>query len=208
MFPYGEIIEFLCLLSALYFLRGQDRALWTYMKIYLAFVLLLELSSVWLHRTGLSIGWLYHISLPIQTLFPGFVLYQHLNGKFFKRTFEAAALVFLLVFASGIWNSGLRYSFATDMVGSILLVYAAGAFFYDLLQSEETVRLLRYPPYWLAAGILLFNSGSIVCTVFAQIMGTLYLGSIPLWNLLFTVLTLILCLCWVNAFRCQHRAYS
>ncbi|RYY38216.1 MAG: hypothetical protein EOO08_15460 [Chitinophagaceae bacterium] len=206
MFPYGQIIEALCLVAALFFLRREKRALWQAFKIYLAFVLLLELLGAYLSHNKTPNGWLYSIALPIQTLFPGYVLYSFVNSGLLRRLFWMAAAAFGAIYLFGLWQSHFNYAFTSDLASSIFLMLTAGAFYYDLLQREETVQLGRFAPYWLATGILLFNCGSIVVGIFAQNMGSLYIGHVSVWGLLFTTLTLIMNVCWINAFRWHYRA--
>ncbi|RYZ47753.1 MAG: hypothetical protein EOP49_20435 [Sphingobacteriales bacterium] len=206
MFPYGQIIEAACLLAALFFLRGEKRALWQAFKVYLAFVLVLELVGAYLSHNRIPNGWLYKLALPIQTLFPGYVLYSFLTERLLQRLFWMGAAAFAAVYIFSLWQSHLKYSFICDLASSIFLVLTAGSFYYDLLQRDETVNLGRFAPYWLATGILLFNCGSIVVGIFAENMGSLYIGKVSVWGLLFTALTLILSLCWSNAFRWHYRA--
>lgn len=129
---------------------------------YLLFVVIVELIGRYYSREiHKSNAWLYNISVPIEYLFYSFLFLVHYNNPNFKTIAKVFILlfpVFAIINFLFIQNTE-RFNTNFLKVGSFFMIVFSCLYFTDLLRIEKIINPLKQPLFWIASGLLLFNSG-------------------------------------------------
>jgi hypothetical protein len=104
---------------------------------------------------------LYHFYLPFEYAVLAFIYYKAISKSWKKKLFLISIPVFwalhlfLSLFIQKI-DGGNSYAI---MVSLILIVTLSLSYYFELLQKEGTVSLVRDPLFWISTGNLIFYSG-------------------------------------------------
>lgn len=203
------MIELICFNVALYFLKKDKAMPWRVFPWFILTVALLD-GTGWAldYIFKVSNQWLYNITLVIFVLFITWLFYHIYRSLFNSGPVLTALLAaFFITFTIESFDKALaRFNNVTFMITGAIFVIASCAYYYLLLKSDKIVMLLKHPEFWLVTGIFLFYFGNTTPVIFfKEIMGYEVVHGVPLWELIFPVLNLILYGCWAYAFRCRYR---
>ncbi|GAA4453962.1 hypothetical protein GCM10023092_15160 [Rurimicrobium arvi] len=116
-----------------------------------------------LHRPNF---FLYNIYVPIEFGFYSLQIVLVLKANSRKRLILTSLLTGLLF---SVWNiafgKGLNNGYNTDtnILLSLLLIFASLVYLYDLLTYSEHIETpIREPMFWIVAGLLFFNFGCLI----------------------------------------------
>lgn len=209
MFPSTLLIEFLCLLAAIIFLKTDELA-WRSFIFFMLFIVLVD-GTGW----GMAVffnmknHWLYNIQLLVETCYTFWLI-----NKIFTRTFSShpvflkasVAVFFVSYLIENSLSHFLQYSSISSSLSSVLLIALCCCYFYLLLKKENETDLLKNPDFWIMAGVFLFYFSSLAANLFFQeLMSINIIKNIPLRYYIFTVLNILLYGSWFIAFKCRHQ---
>jgi len=169
--PIHIYFEIAALLTSIIFWYKLRHSKLCWLLPYLIFIVAIELSGRYI-RTELHQpnAWLYNISVPIEFLFYGLIFYLHYN----RNSFIQLTKFFLILFAifalcNILFIQGFQ-KFNTNIlkVGNFSMIILGCLYFTELLSRNERVNFLREPMFWLATGILLFNTGEFFYSLFSD----------------------------------------
>lgn len=175
MFTLGihHYIEITALLTSVICWRKIKDSPLRWFVPYLAFIVFVELFGKYLASVKHTPNaWLYNLSVPIEYLFFGLLIWSALKKLLYKRIVLALLNLFLfyvcyeLVLGNGIkiFNAGFLQA------GSGLMVLFSCLFFWELFERPTEVSLLRLPMFWIVAGLFLFNLGEFSYNLFANLL--------------------------------------
>lgn len=175
MFTLGihHYIEIIALLTSIICWRKIKDSSLRWFVPYLVFIVFTELYGKYLASIKHSSNaWLYNLSVPVEYLFFGLLIWSGLKKHLFKETVFILLILFfiyvcyVLILGNGItvFNAGFL------QVGSGLMVLFSCLFFWELFERPTEVSLLRYPMFWIVAGLFLFNLGEFSYNLFANLL--------------------------------------
>ncbi|MDO6433003.1 hypothetical protein Q4E93_20515 [Flavitalea sp. BT771] len=209
MFPSTLLIELICFLAAVRYLRKDKDIHWYALIWFMLATTLLDgagwVIAVFFKRHN---HWVYNIEQPVEVFFIGWLFYKLYTGSFHKTLWlSAAAVLYTFIFLS----EGYLYNYEiyidlSDSLAAVIFVIASGLFFFQLLQAESFVDLTTHPPFWLVTGIFLFYFVSTAINIFfTELMEINIAKGIYLRYIILTVLNGILYGSWIIAFRWKYR---
>jgi hypothetical protein len=210
MLPTSVLIELIAFVCSLYFLRKSKVGYWRAFLWFIGIVLAVEIAG-WTMAVvlGQSNHWLYNIELIGEALFFWWVIKKVFLSLSMRsqRWIDIALVVFLTVY---VWETRTnRFKFYNEnasLVESILLVIAAGTYYFLLLKQPAYENLYHHGEFWIITGIFFFYFGSTTADLFfEELMNINIVEKIPLRYFIFTLLNIILYGCWVYAFKCRYR---
>lgn len=128
---------------------------------FLIFIVCVELTGRYSRRVlGITNGWLYNLSIPIEYLFFTFIfcrMYSRIAYRFLTMWFLILFSIFIVI---NIMVNGLA-EFHTNVlqVGSFFMIVFSVLYFINLYQDAEMEIVWRQPMFWIAAGVFIFNMG-------------------------------------------------
>lgn len=209
MFPAIIVIEVSCFATALFFLKNTGNVVWTTIKWFILFAVLVEAS---LSFTGKILhwhnGWIINLYTPINFFIVSWSVYRlSPYNKINLAFFIAANFIFLLFFLLEIFTKGFfAYSALSSVLSDCLLFIICNRFFYLLLKQDEWIEIQKHAAFWFVTGLFLFNFCSTVADIFDEQLNDLYIFStVSLRYVLYIVFNLILYSCWSFAFICRYQ---
>jgi hypothetical protein len=107
----------------------------------------------------------------IEVFFFGIYFYQIVEKNFAKKTILFLIISTLIIITWSHWFSGREYnrldSFSLS-IENLSLIAMSLIFFYQLLNNLNIQNILKYPDFWISAGILLYFSGAFFSFIFAE----------------------------------------
>jgi len=153
-------------------------------------------------------AWLYNISVPIEYLFFAFLFGLNYQTKLFRRV----AFIFLpLFFVFALSNMAFIQGFVkfnTNILkaGSFFMIVFSCLYFTELLRQERHIALLKEPMFWVATGVLLFNTGDFCYAIFSDYLIQHHFDRTrKLFKLINNKLVWVLYTCLIISFLCTKR---
>jgi hypothetical protein len=182
-------------------------------RIYIFFSLLFDFISFFLDFFAIprNVGArIENISLNIFLLTEfsllNYFLLNNISGKGKKITVTVICFIFLIYFSSYWLNSKVAlYHFVPQIavIESICLIIPSLLFFFDLFDYSKNLKLNNYAPFWIATGVLFYNSCSIPLFLlfpYFQTTMPIYLNTAFALNyILYTFLFIL----FIRAFLCK-----
>jgi hypothetical protein len=114
-------------------------------------------------------AWLYNYSIPVEYLFYATLFYLYHKKKSFKRISLGFMILFIVFVGINFLIQG-HQKMNTNMlkVGSFCMIVLCCLVFMELLSSDKTVNYLKEPIFWIATGVLIFNTGEFLYTLFTD----------------------------------------
>lgn len=213
LFPFGQIVEIICLFFAFRFLSGKSDSFWPYFKWFMLLTCAVEVygyvSLIFsLGNKAISNHWMYNSYLLVEMVFKFYILYK-ICRNYFKSEFISIPflIVFFVVYVlEGIENGFAKYNYISNSIASVGILICCCLYFYQFLKKEEYVDIYRHAPFWIIVGLFFFYLGSTACNVFFKILSQIWEQQhIPIRYIIFTLLTIVLYSCWSYAFLCKYR---
>jgi hypothetical protein len=176
MFPldpsmYIELAALLC--SLLFFKNIRSTAL-QWLPLFLGFICCIEFAAKYmrsvLHKPNTM---LFNISIPIEYLVYGLLLYAFMHSKLLERiTIAAVVIVVSFALINILFIQPYYYLLATNTLklGSFVMIILSGLALVDVFMLELNIALERQPIFWLSIGLLFFNVGEFVYFSFLNTM--------------------------------------
>ena len=203
------VIEIICSVIALIFLRSQSRSVWVLLKWFMVFTTLVEILafiiSAVFHKYNL---WLYSLYLPFNFIILYWSLYKVTPyHKHNKTLLLIGIIVFCISYFTEILINGIfLYTINSDTVSTVFMFISCNWFFYLLLQKDEWVYISRHAAFWFVTGLFLFSFCTVVTDLFDSELNDLFIAKkLPLRTLLYIGFNLILYGCWSYAFICKYQ---
>jgi len=168
--PLHMYFEIAALLVCLLFWKRIDN---TRLKWFLPFMILIvsvELTGRYFKK---ELGkneynqMLYNISIPIEYQFYAYIFLLHYRTVLFKKVIRIFFIAFsTFVLLNILFIQGFR-EHNTNIVkaGTLLMIVFSCFYFSDLINEEGEKHLFRYPMFWIATGVLLFNAGEFLFSI-------------------------------------------
>jgi uncharacterized membrane protein YfcA len=207
--PITVVEEIVCLSFSVVYLKNRKAGWWRNFIWFMLVTVLIEIAG-WilsLYFPRKYNHWLYNIEMIIEVLFVTWVFYKILQPLFNSKPWLIAGLAVLFISygVECVSRKFLTYNAFTDDLAAVFFVIASGAYFYFLLKSEEYVKLLEHPQFWVVAGIFFFYFGSTAVNLFFDdLMNVNIVRGFPVRLIIFPVVNAILYGCWSYSFRCRY----
>lgn len=163
MFPLSlyNYFELLALICSMLFWKNIRRTPLQWFVPYLLFIVMVELLGRYM-RTEIKVSnaWLYNISVPVEYLFFVFVFFSFFRnsiGRWFSVGFLVAFTGYVVAFL--LINGITDFNRNVLVIGSLSLIVVSFLYLIELYNSPGIIHLGRYPAFWIAIGVLLFNAG-------------------------------------------------
>jgi len=197
-------IEILCFFIALICLRKDHDRTWNYFSLFLLITCFAELSGIYLKRNHHSHNaWVYNILMVFEA---GFVNMMYLN--IFKRTFKAriiilsGIIIFAVLYIIELLKHGFfEYNDLSYTVMSVTLVVYALFYYYQLMSSDDYIRIGYSSEFWWVTGGLFYYFGETACDLFYDKLQAVYVTpSHTLTYYIYKILNILLYGCWSYSF--------
>jgi hypothetical protein len=178
------------------------------MKVFswmLFFTIVAELIANWQASNGQNNLRTYNISTSLWAMMAAYIFYEIILFKKVKRVIRIFWVSYpLLIFLN------IRYLQRADTlltntyaIGSLMIVFLAIAYFYELFHRPQSINLLRTSEFWICSGLLFYNATSLPFLVMINVVNSekaspmifLYFIIISLSNILQYPLFIIAFLC-------------
>ncbi len=209
MFPTSLLIEIICLVYAVLYLRHPKVGYWRMFIPFMIFIAITEgagwsmgalfkIKNHWLYNIE-QLGEIYFFTWMFREVFRPCQRIRYILGIVF--------VTLILVFAvESVKTKIIDYNSQSNLVFSVYLIVCCGVFYYMLLSQVKYENLMKHPEFWLVSGVFVFYFSSTAVTVFFEELLAINLSiGIPLRYFIFTGLNAILYGCWCYAFRCRQR---
>ena len=155
------IVEFLALLTAIYYWRETRHTKLHYLVFFLMFICCIEIISLILINNNMraETKWVYIISVPVEFSFYLFLIYLH--GESFSKKASCIFLVFfnLANIVGLLAQSAYKGSNISILLGDICVALAVCFYLVNLFNKETDVPLFHNYFFWIASVLLLFCLG-------------------------------------------------
>jgi hypothetical protein len=214
MFPlpihiYFEVAAFLTSVITWYKLR-HTKLRW--FLPYLFFIVLVELTGRYIKKElNQNNAWLYNMSVPIEYLFYTFIFCIHYRTKWFRQLAEMFIIGFFLYASITFLAKGITGTFHSSFLlyGSLFMLLFGCLYFYEILNTDEKLILLKEPIFWVASGIFLFNAGEFFYNLFFNLLRENKLDNqLKLFSSINNKLIWVLFTCFSIAFIWISRRYK
>ncbi len=208
LLPYSQIIEWVCLITSILFLRSAKPKYWRVFIIYLLITVIVEDWAYYIahYARHLSNHWLYNIFLVIYASFHLWVFSKIINLPNINKI-----CLSLLVVIGGfyVWewnNQGLENLFyRSNTVFGISVTLLSIYYYYSLFKQDTYIEILKDPAFWFVTGCLIFYATSTgVNAFFLQILN----GNHKIRYFVLTFLNLFMYSCWMKSFLCLYKNKS
>jgi hypothetical protein len=210
MFPLSINLyfEMAALLTSVICIPALRKTKLRWFPIFLLFIVTLELYGRYLSKTlKMPNAWLYNLSTPIEYLFYFYLFYKVYKSARAKKIAMALATLFLLSTIFLHITKGIYlYNDKMLLMGNILAIVLCCYYFYQIFFDEERLSLLKEPMFWIASGILLFNAGELLYTIFLPVLQQHNLDeSAKLFYLIHRKLVPVLFTSYIIGFLCTQK---
>ncbi len=205
---FNILIEFSCLLTALFCLR-KDKGVWPSFCWFLLYTVLTELTGRFLAIHQQRNQWVYNIYLIVEAGFISYVFWKF-STKFnvAKSPFIWAVILFVLVYMAESLQKGLlRFHSLSNTVLSMSIVIFCFRYYSLLLSDSGFFNLKKMPEFWWVTGCLFYYFGSTSANLifdWLSVQNSLAV-TIPVRYYILNMLIFILYSCWSYAFICKYR---
>lgn len=139
-----------------------------WLAVYLLVAVCAEAAGTWSYFEGYSdILFIYNLFTIGELTLLGFFLRTFIRTSWIQKGMTASIAAFDLFALARYVRNPAGYDNVTWGLSNVLLIVFVLLFFADLLRrSDEVERLGKYPPFWIASGMLLFFSGTVLTYFF------------------------------------------
>lgn len=209
MYLLTSIIEIICFLCAVLFLRNEGNTWWKGFTWFMLLTVLIEAGGLVCyfiyHQPN---HWLYNLFLPVNACFTCWILYKAGTDFFKSRLWILAGFtIFSVIYLyNSIGFAFKGYSTNASNFISVFFIVTCCIYYYCLLKHEKYVHLVRYAPFWIVTGIFIFNFGRTGCNLAFEYLVKINTDQLrPIRFSIFVVLNFILYSSWIYAFFCKSR---
>lgn len=204
-----HIVEIICLVFAILFLRNEKR---TFAKItigYLIIVVVTELVASFYMRTyHKSNSWMYNLFIWFEAGYISYGFYAVLS-PFTKRAklYSLSAFgIFLVAYFVEMTQVGFfRLHSVTIAIFSVLFVVLSLQFFALLIKKEESFDITKYADFWWVAAVLFFYFGGTVYNIVLSYWINNKVGGLKILVYVMQFLNVVLYFVWSYSFLCSYR---
>ncbi len=167
------VVELICFLIALVYLRGLKE--WRLQILYLFLICFIEILGRYLIK-GLHFinnSWLYNIFLLVEAFFIALMFYELLKHKLkhIKVFVGVFAVIFLTAYGYDLFLHGfMDFNDQCNSIVSVCYCVMGLYYFYQLMNDEEYINILRFAPFWWVTGTLVYYFGSTVLNIFHDVL--------------------------------------
>lgn len=192
--------EFFALIVALISARKLSKSFLFAVVPYLLITLISELLANYFYFSrGYATGWIYNILNLISHVFYSYVFYKYSASMAQRNAIISLTSAYVLIsFVYYLQTSFLTFSHHIIASGGVIQSLFACFFFFEYLRNDSFVKKKHYTcGLFIAAGVLIFYSGIIICFSlynYIRANGLSVLG-LPLYNIIPRYLSVILYCC-------------
>jgi hypothetical protein len=200
------VVEFICLLFSIIYLKKDTNIVWKSMIGYLLLTCIVEIMGIYTGRKYHNNHWVYNVFLLPEIGFT-FLMFSHLLRSYKKSNpiiLPGIALLLLLYLFEFFKHGLFKYNFLTFTTMSVVFVLYSLFYYYLLLIDDQYLNLKQSPEFWWVAGVLFFYFGSTVCNIFNErLYSVMITQKQHLSYFVFKALNIILYSCWSYSFICR-----
>ena len=214
-FPYALIIEWMCLITSILFLRNAHPKFW---RTFIPFLMLTVAVESYGYYTafmlpkGVNNAWLYNLFLIIYALFNTWIFSRIIPLSSIKKL---TALFLIAIGVLYLWelgyNNGLQESFLyrTNNLFGIGMVIFSIIYYFNLFKQQEYKNIFKQSEFWFVSGCLIFyTTSTCVNSFFAELVKIKIVDDIPLRYFIMCLLSLAMYGCWIKSFLCFRKTQS
>ncbi|TCC93430.1 hypothetical protein EZ428_01265 [Pedobacter frigiditerrae] len=210
--PYALIIEWMCLITSILFLRNVYPKFWRVFIPFLTLTIGVEsygyYTAIMLPK-GLSNAWLYNLFLIVYVIFYTWIFSRIIPIPGIKKIVAAfLAIIGGLYFWEFNYNKGLNelFFYRTNNFFSVGVVIFCISYYFSLFRQLEYINILEQPEFWFVSGCLIFYATSTcVNSFFSELIKIKIIGNFRLRYFLMCFLSLIMYSCWIKSFLCFRK---
>ncbi len=212
-FPFSLIVEWMCLIASILFLRNTYSKYWRYFIPYLAITVIIESYSFFVNRylfLNVDTQWLYNVFLLIYTVFHIYIFYKIIDIPYVKNICIICLLLILGFYSWDFYNIGfMKYFSTTNTIFSGALILLSILYYYSLFKQEEAKDILSEPAFWFVSGCLIFYvTSSVANAFFKEIVEYSKQIKFPLRYVIMNFLNIMMYGCWIKSFICLHKTQA
>lgn len=209
LLSFSNIIEYLCLLFAIFFLIKDRTTFWRISVFYILIVCLTEttagiVSRVYHHH---NVG-IYNVYMLIEATYVSYGLYYFLKEYIKNIVYWILSIycIILTINAFCIYEHGINtYNSLTVSIMSVFFVVFSLLYFYVLLKAESFIDLKFHPAFWWIGGVLIFYFGGTLANFFDDIIQMKFFKELNARTIIYTTLNAFLYGFWSYSFICRTR---
>jgi len=134
--------------------------------LFLLFISCVEFTAWYIRkRLHLPNAWIFNVSIVFEYGFYFYLFYKYLTNRIYKKLI----LISLLLLVGTSIYINLVEDFAEFhsqplLIGNFSIVILCCLYFFQIIQSEDYINLVREPLFWISSGLFLFNLGELLCS--------------------------------------------
>lgn len=203
------IIEILCLIAALVFLKNENVLFSKLTKGYLAFVVIIETIGFSMSKGyHLNNAWLYNIFIIFEAAYISYGLYVALKN-FTKKAHLICIIpiiAFIATYFFEIYTYGfLKFNSLSVNVFSIIFVIVSLIYFHLLVKQKNAILLNINPQFWWVTAVLFYYFGSTIYNLFIYFLYQQFPKTYIILAHTMLGLNLLLYSIWIYSFICSSR---
>ncbi|MDE3250209.1 MAG: hypothetical protein KGO82_16230 [Bacteroidota bacterium] len=182
------------------------------LALFIPFLLLTNIVE-WGSRYGVftvhdSNNWVLNIFTLVEFIFYSFLFCHFSHSDRHRSRIKTLTVIIVSVcIANILFGQGLnRFHSYSFLVGSMLMVYFSGYYFFELMKRQDYIRIVLLPSLWIVTGILFFYIGMFCYYIFYETYAYRYFADYyMLFNILGNIFNIALYGCFIVSFLCMRR---
>jgi len=172
MFPLSpyNYFEIAALIASIFFWPKLKGTIFRWLLPFMIFIVSVEMYGRYLrNELRQPNAWLYNFSIPIEYLFYAMLFYFYHKKPVFRKIVLGFIILFTVFVGINFLIQG-HQKMNTNMlkVGSFCMIILCCLVFTELLSTDRVINYIKDPIFWIATGVLLFNTGEFFYTLFSD----------------------------------------
>ena len=137
---------------------------WKWFPIYLATILITELTGKYIQNVSLNLNLYKFFGLPVQFLFFFWLFAREADRKGFKRLVYWGTFIYVASWLTDVFYlSTLKFWFSSFSytIGNIILVLIICRFFFNFINTDAIINYKSSMIFWVTAGLIIFYLGTL-----------------------------------------------
>lgn len=208
--PYGIIMEWMCLITSILFIRTANPKFWRLLIPYLLLTVLVESYCYYLIKTRtemVNTHWIYNIFLFCYLNFHLFILAKLIKLNFIKSTIKIICSILISYYFFEWYAKGFGNFFTkTNVLFGTAVIILSISYYYSLFYQHQIQKIFDEPAFWFVTGCLIFYAGSTAVNLNVERLQVISMAKqFPLRFTLISALNVIMYGCWIKSFLCVYK---
>lgn len=173
---------------------------------FICYTFINELTGIFFIRNGINANIIYNTFSIISTIFFLFFFRSLIKNISFKKTLLWLVIVFIV---SVVFNSFIQQDIIhtlqtnTFILGFLIVIVTILLFFFEILNSDDILKLNKLPNFWISVGIFSFA----ICIVPVMVIAN-FIGWSGAYDYILLAVNVIMYSCFTYAFILSKKEFN